>query len=156
MFIILECSTWEKTMKLFLLKNWNYFYCTQTFRKGSVSFRYFTKVEVQSLSTVKNIFTPPLPHRLFMLLPVLRQWSHCCSYSVWLCGLYYGALHVLKSPRARGSSFLLALWKRELVCVLLVHLFVCFVHVSFCNFSLPLGITGWLQFVIETLPGLFY
>ena len=36
----------------------------------------------------------------------------------------------------RGSSFLLAVWsprlgKRELVCVLLVHLFVCFVRVSF-------------------------
>ena len=24
----------------------------------------------------------------------------CCSYSVWLCGLYYGALHVLKSSSA--------------------------------------------------------
>ena len=21
---------------------------------------------------------------------VLRRWSRCCSYSVWLCGLYYG------------------------------------------------------------------
>ena len=62
--------------------------------------------------------------------------------SVWLCGLYYGADHVLKSSRAlcsRVSSFLLELWsprlgKRELVCVLLVHLFVCFVRVSFCHF----------------------
>ena len=48
------------------------------------------------------------------------------------------------------------LGKRELVCVLLVHLFVCFVHVSFCHFSLPLGVGGWLQFVIVALPGLFY
>ena len=47
------------------------------------------------------------------------------------------ALHVLKSSRAlcpRVLSFLLALWspclgKRELVCVFLMHLFVCFVHV---------------------------
>ena len=42
----------------------------------------------------------------------LRQWVLCCSYSVWLCGLYYGALHVLKSSRdrcPRVSSFLLAL-----------------------------------------------
>ena len=34
------------------------------------------------------------------------------SYSVWLCGLFYGALHVLKSFRAlcpRVSSLLLAL-----------------------------------------------
>ena len=53
-----------------------------------------------------------------------------------------------RSSRAlcpRVSSFLLALWsprlgKRELVCVLIVHLFVCFVHVSFCHFSLPLGV----------------
>ena len=61
----------------------------------------------------------------------------------------------------RFSSFLLALWspglgKRELVCVLLVHLFVCFVRVSFCHCSLPPGVGGWLWFVIVALPGLFY
>ena len=91
--------------------------------------------------------------------------SRCCSYSVLLCGLYYGALHVLKSSRApcpHVSSFLTALWtprlgKRELVCVFLVHLFVCFVRVSFIfHFSLPLGVGGWLLFVIVALPGLFY
>ena len=83
---------------------------------------------------------------------------------MWLCGLYYGALHVLKTPSAlcpRVSSFLLALGsprlgKREMVCVLLVHLFVCFERVSFCHFSLPLGVEGWLRFVIVALPGLFY
>ena len=46
--------------------------------------------------------------------------------------------------------------EKELVCVLLVHLFVCFVRVTFCHFSLPLGVGGWLQFVIVALPGLFY
>ena len=79
-------------------------------------------------------------------------------------GLYYGALHVLKSSCAlclRVFSFILALWslrsgKRELVCVLLVHLFVCFIRVSFCPFSLPLCVGGWLWFVIGALPGLFY
>ena len=83
-----------------------------------------------------------------MLLAVLRRWSRCFSYSVCLCGSYYGELHVLKSSRAlcpRVSSFLLALWsprfgKREFVCVLLVHLCVCFVHVSFRYFSLPLDV----------------
>ena len=30
--------------------------------------------------------------------------------------------------------------------MLLVHLFVCFVCVSFCHFSLPLGVGGWLRF----------
>ena len=97
----------------------------------------------------------------FMLLTVLRRWSRCCSYSVWLYGLYYGALHVLKSYRAlcpRVSSFLLALWsprlgKRELVCVRLVQLFLCFVRVSFCHFSLSLSIGGWLRFVIVALTG---
>ena len=29
-----------------------------------------------------------------IILTVLRRWSRCCSYYVWLCGLYYGALHV--------------------------------------------------------------
>ena len=45
---------------------------------------------------LKIFYTP----RLFMLLTVLRRRSQCCSYSVWLCGLYYGMLHVLKSSRA--------------------------------------------------------
>ena len=83
-----------------------------------------------------------------MLLTVLWRWSRCCSYSVWLCGLYYGVFHVLKSSRAlcpRVSSFLLALWlprlgKRELVYVLLVYLLVCFARVSFCPLSLPIGV----------------
>ena len=34
--------------------------------------------------------------------------------------------------------------------------FVCFVRVSFCHFSLPLGVGCWLQFVIVALPGFFY
>ena len=33
---------------------------------------------------------------------------------------------------------------------------VCFARVSFCPFSLPLGVGGWLRFVIVALPGLFY
>ena len=44
----------------------------------------------------------------------------------------------------------------ELAYVLLVHLFVCFVRVSFCNFSLPLGVGGWLRFLIVAFPGPFY
>ena len=53
-----------------------------------------------------------LNRRYFMLLTSLMRWSRCCSYFVWLCGLYYGALHVLKSCYAlcpRVSSFLLEL-----------------------------------------------
>ena len=38
--------------------------------------------------------------------------------------------------------------------MLLVHLFVCFVRVSFLSFFLPLGIGDWLRFV--ALPGLYY
>ena len=40
--------------------------------------------------------------------------------------------------------------------MVLVHLFVCFVCVSFCHVSLPVGVVGWLLFVIVALPGLFY
>ena len=40
--------------------------------------------------------------------------------------------------------------------MLLVHLFVCFARVGFCQFSLPFGVGGWLRFVIVALPGLFY
>ena len=35
--------------------------------------------------------------------------------------------------------------------MLLVHLFECFVHVKFCHLSLPLGVGGWLRFVIVAL-----
>ena len=37
------------------------------------------------------------------------------------------------------------------------HVFVCafvFARVCFCPFSLPLGVGGWLRFVIVALPGL--
>ena len=37
--------------------------------------------------------------------------------------------------------------------MLLVHLFVCFLRVSLCHFSLLLGVRGWLRFVIVALPG---
>ena len=40
--------------------------------------------------------------------------------------------------------------------MLLVHLFVCFVRVCFCPFTLPLGDEGWLRFVIVAYPGPFY
>ena len=113
----------------------------------------------------KSILNPPAPTPgKFMLITVLRLWSRCWSYSVWLCGVYYGALNVLKACLAlcpRVSLFLLAFGssrfgKRNLVYVSLVHLFVCFVRVSFCPFSLPLGVGGWLRSVIVALPGLFY
>ena len=34
--------------------------------------------------------------------------------------------------------------------------FVCFACVCFCPFSLPLGVEGWLRFVIVAYPGPFY
>ena len=34
--------------------------------------------------------------------------------------------------------------------------FVCFARVSFCHFSLPLGVEDWLWFVIVAYPGPFY
>ena len=40
--------------------------------------------------------------------------------------------------------------------MLLVHLSDCLVRVSFCHFSLPLGVGGLLRFVIVALPGLFF
>ena len=104
---------------------------------------------------------------LCMLLAVLRRWSWSCSYSVWLCGLYYEALHVLKHCFAlfpRVSSYLLALGsprlgKRELVCVLLVHLFVLrvlvFVLLLFLLVSgVGCGLWLWhsLDFSITFLP----
>ena len=82
---------------------------------------------------------------------------------MWLCGLCHGALGVLKSFRALCPRFsvcfsilITSLVEEEMVLVLLVYLFVCFVRVCFCPFSLPLGVEGWLWFVIEAYPGPFY
>ena len=51
------------------------------------------------------------------------HWSFC-----WFCHV---AAHVSKSLKHVLSPLL---GRRDLVCVLLVHLFVCFVRVSFCLF----------------------
>ena len=41
----------------------------------------------------------------FMLLTVQRRWSQSCSYSVLLCGLFYGALHVQSCIVLRSRTF---------------------------------------------------
>ena len=93
-----------------------------------------------------------------MLLAVLRRRSRCCSYSVWVCGLYCGALHVLKYSRALcprvffffflfffviSFSIVIASLGKEGAGLCASRTFVCFfVRVSFCSFSLPLGVGG--------------
>ena len=78
------------------------------------------------------------------------------------CSLYYKALHVWSCPALClcVSSVLLAFWspclgKRELVFVLIVHLFVSYAHIICVTFSLPPGVRGWLRLLLVALPGLF-
>ena len=47
---------------------------------------------------VKFVHERPLNPPVVILLTVLRRWSRCCSYSVWLCSLHYEALHVWFCP----------------------------------------------------------
>ena len=72
-------------------------------------------------------------------------------YSVWLCGLYYGAIHILKASRVLCPGF----GKKELVYMLIVHLVVCFARVCLCHFSLPLGV-GWTFLFPYLLAYLLY
>ena len=87
-----------------------------------------------------------------MLLTVRGRWSRCCSFSVWVYGLFCLALLLFLSScffvvvvfffdvvflMFFFFSVLLALlshrlWKRELVYVLLVHLFVNFARLNLC------------------------
>ena len=39
--------------------------------------------------------------------------------------------------------------------MLIVHLFVSYVQVNLCHFSLPPDVRGWLRFVLVALPALF-
>ena len=71
-------------------------------------------------------------------LTVLRRWSRCCSYSVKCCSLHYEALHVWSCPAlclcVSFSILSPCLGKRELVFVLIVHLFVSLAHVNLCHY----------------------
>ena len=75
---------------------------------------------------------------------ILRGAS-CLVLPCSLSSCFFSPL-ALKSPR---------LGKRELVYLLLVHLFVCFARVNFCPFSFPLGVSGWLRLQNVALPRLF-
>ena len=117
------------------------------------------------LLTIKNIFNPPPPPQgslcYWPFYPskaaVLVLFIFCVT--LWIIRQ---ALHVLKSSHALCppvSSFFLALWsprlgKRELVCEILVHLFV--LYLLGLSFFSSLGVEGWLRFVGVALPGLFY
>ena len=50
----------------------------------------YIETQGEDLSTVKVLYAS----RQFMLPNVLRRWSWCYSYFVWLCGFYYGVFHV--------------------------------------------------------------
>ena len=58
------------------------------------------------LSTARDILRLPPRLGYFMLPTILRRWYRCCSYSMWLCRLFYGALNVLKYSRALVLLFL--------------------------------------------------
>ena len=113
--------------------------------------------------TVKDLYPPPHTHTpavVYILLTVLRRWSRCCSYSMYLCSLHYDALHVWSCPAncLCVSSVRLAFWspclgRRELVlsciCLLTMHTLIC------ATFSLPPDVMGWLRLLLVALPGLF-
>ena len=113
-----------------------------------------------SLSTVKNIFKPPVVYATDCSKAVVPvSFLIQCSFVVYTTGcLIFESLLVVF---VFVSPFILAFWsprlgKRELIFVLLVHLFVCFARICFCLFSLPLGVEGWLRFVTVAYSGLFY
>ena len=80
-----------------------------------------------------------------------------CGFVAFTTGrflLSHALLFVLVLFRSCSALLSPRLWKRELVYVFLVHMFVYVAHVNFSPFSLPLR--DWLRLVIVALPGLFY
>ena len=51
------------------------------------------------------------------------------------------------------SVVITSIGDKELVYVVLVHVFVYFARINVCHFSLPLGIRVWMRLVIMTLLG---
>ena len=115
-------------------------------------------------SVCKSIKTKLLIHNSFTSFhSISHEYLVLFLFCVTLCFILRDAscFKVFPCPLSSCFFFLLALWssrlwKRELVCVLLVHLFVCFVRVSFYHFPLSFGVADWLRFVIVALPGLVY
>ena len=68
----------------------------------------------------------------------------CLVFCSYVSFFFFLILLALRSP---------CLGKRELVCVLFVHLFI---PVGLCLFPLPFGVGDWLQFVNVALPGPFF
>ena len=80
-----------------------------------------------------------------------------------LCGLYHGTLNVLKSSHALCPRFsvcfsiLITSLGEEGAGLCASRTFVClFCACMFLSFSRPLGVEGWLRFVIVAYHGSFY
>ena len=97
------------------------------------------------------------PNRFKAVVPVLFLfcvalwfilWGASC-FKVFPCSLYSSFFIpfsiVTTSLGEEGASLCVS---RAFVCL--------FCTCYFCHFSLPLGVGGWLRFVIVALPGLFY
>ena len=109
----------------------------------------------EDLSTVKVLCPPPV----VMLPTVLRRWSWCWVYFVWLCvftmGRFLLSLALLFVLVVLHCDHLVWGRESELIYVLLMHLFVYFARVHVCLLPLPLGARGWLRPLILALHGLF-
>ena len=99
--------------------------------------------------------------RWFTLPTVLRRWSRCWSYSLLLCGLFYGAIcfmsYLVPFCSWVFSPFSIAITSlgEERANLYVFRTFVRFVLVWICRFPLPLGVWEGLRFVIVARPGLF-
>ena len=80
------------------------------------------------------------------LILCIRRGASCfkvlpCSF----CSYFFIPFSIVITSLGEGG-----VWGM-LVYLLLVHLFVCFAHVRLRPFSLPLGVGGWLRFVIVAI-----
>ena len=105
--------------------------------------------------TVKVLYPPPPPSHRWLKPPT---WSCFDYYFVWLYDFYYESY---LAPCFHVFSILFSIKltslgeERELVYMLLEHLFVYLACITVRLFSLPLGVRDWLQLVIVALKGLF-
>ena len=110
--------------------------------------------DLLSCSQVRPLLVSKIHVLLFLPIGVAYWILPCCHLLLgylFTCCCFVAVVDLFFGPVLQYDHFD---WEREKWSIL-VYLFVYLACATFCHFSLPLGVRGWLWLVIVALPGLF-